>query len=98
MEVDPHSKRQMSTITIITTTIIQCRPERGGHCDRRSLMAGPEPSGTKARHFPNEGVLAVKGNQERVIVQGVHMILNAAAGGLWNGRPAGNRLSLSAET
>ena len=28
-----------------------------------------------------KGVLAVKGNQERVIVQGVHMILNAAAGG-----------------
>jgi G3E family GTPase len=39
-----------------------------------------------------KGVFSIKGNPERVIFQGVHMIMNAASGGPWKNRPRKNAL------
>ena len=63
--------------------------ERDGHCNGPKLNKWlSELLRTKGQDiFRMKGVFAVEGNPERVIFQGVHMILNAAAGGPWNGRP-----------
>jgi G3E family GTPase len=42
--------------------------------------------------FRMKGVFAVKGQADRVIFQGVHMLIDAANGGPWAGRPRRNRL------
>jgi len=42
--------------------------------------------------FRMKGVFAVAGQPDRIIFQGVHMIIDAAAGGPWGGRPRANRL------
>ncbi|HEY5707363.1 MAG TPA: GTP-binding protein [Terrimicrobiaceae bacterium] len=63
--------------------------ERDGHCDGQRLHNWlSELLRTKGQDiFRMKGVFAVKGNPDRVVFQGVHMILNAAPGGPWNGRP-----------
>ena len=68
--------------------------ERDGHCDAQKLNSWlSELLRTKGQDiFRMKGVFAVKGNPERVIFQGVHMILNVAPGGAWNGRPSKNSL------
>jgi G3E family GTPase len=68
--------------------------ERDGHCDAQRLNSWlSELLRTKGQDiFRMKGVFAVKGNPERVILQGVHMILNAAPGGPWRGRPSKNSL------
>jgi G3E family GTPase len=70
--------------------------ERGGHCNGQKLNSWlSELLRTKGQDiFRLKGVFAVKGNPERVILQGVHMILNAAPGGPWKGRPSKNSLVL----
>jgi len=42
--------------------------------------------------FRMKGVFAVAGNPDRVIFQGVHMLIDAANGGPWGERPRQNRL------
>lgn len=42
--------------------------------------------------FRMKGVFAVKGSPERVVFQGVHMIMNGAKAGKWAGRPRQSRL------
>ena len=42
--------------------------------------------------FRMKGVFAVKGQASRVVFQGVHMLLDAADGGPWAGRPRKNAL------
>ncbi|MDX2082315.1 MAG: GTP-binding protein [Terrimicrobiaceae bacterium] len=42
--------------------------------------------------FRMKGVFALKGNPDRVIFQGVHMLIDAANGGPWGTRPRHNRL------
>ncbi len=42
--------------------------------------------------FRMKGVFAVSGNSDRVIFQGVHMLIDAANGGPWGGRPRGNKI------
>lgn len=42
--------------------------------------------------FRMKGVFAVKGNPNRVILQGVHMVLDAQDGGPWGARPRGSKL------
>jgi len=60
-----------------------------GDCDARKLNAWlSELLRTKGQDiFRTKGVFAVKGSVRRVVLQGVHMILNAADGGDWAGRP-----------
>ncbi len=42
--------------------------------------------------FRMKGVFAIKGQADRIIFQGVHMIIDAANGGAWGTRPRANRL------
>jgi G3E family GTPase len=42
--------------------------------------------------FRMKGVFAVKNQPERVIFQGVHMLIDAASGGPWGNRPRKNSL------
>ncbi len=42
--------------------------------------------------FRMKGVFAIAANPDRVIFQGVHMIIDAANGGPWGARPRANRL------
>jgi G3E family GTPase len=42
--------------------------------------------------FRMKGVFAVKGQADRVVFQGVHMLIDAASGGPWAGRPRKNCL------
>ena len=42
--------------------------------------------------FRMKGVFSIKGNPDRIIFQGVHMIMDAANGGAWGGRSRHNAL------
>ena len=42
--------------------------------------------------FRMKGVIFLEGNPNRVIFQGVHMLFDAADGGLWGARPRKNSL------
>jgi G3E family GTPase len=42
--------------------------------------------------FRMKGIFAVKGQADRVVFQGVHMLIDAASGGPWAGRPRKNSL------
>jgi G3E family GTPase len=96
MEIDPHFLEEEDEHhhhhhdEEITSVGIQ----RDGPCDGQKLnkwLSGLLR--TKGQDiFRMKGVFAVKGNPERVIFQGVHMILNVAAGGPWNGRKPKNSL------
>ncbi len=63
--------------------------EHDGECDGKKLNSWlSELVRTKGQDiFRMKGVFAMRGNPDRVVLQGVHMILNAAPGGPWNGRP-----------
>ena len=96
MEIDPHFLEEEDEHhhhhhdEEITSVGIQ----RDGPCDGQKLNKWlSELLRTKGQDiFRMKGVFAVKGNPERVIFQGVHMILNVAAGGPWNGRKPKNSL------
>jgi len=93
MEVDPHfldpgihhhHDDQITSVGI----------EADGDCDGRKLN---EWLGTLVREqgadiFRMKGVFAVKGSADRVVFQGVHMIMDAANGGPWGTRPRKNTL------
>lgn len=68
--------------------------EHEGDCDGKKLNAWlSELLRTKGQDiFRMKGVFALKGNPERVIFQGVHMIMNAASGGPWGERARKNSL------
>jgi G3E family GTPase len=59
-----------------------------GFCDGKKLNDWlSELLRTKGQDiFRMKGVFAIKGNPDRVVFQGVHMIMNAASGGPWNKR------------
>lgn len=93
MEVDPHFLEeghhhhhddQVTSVGI----------EAGGDCDGKKLndwlSAVVREQG--ADIFRMKGVFAIQGNPDRVIFQGVHMIIDAANGGPWAARPRSNRL------
>lgn len=63
--------------------------EREGDCDGQKLNAWlSELLRTKGEDiFRMKGVVAIKGNPERVVFQAVHMLMNAAGGGAWGERP-----------
>jgi G3E family GTPase len=42
--------------------------------------------------FRMKGILSVKGKEERLVMQGVHMLLDGALGQPWDGTPRSNRL------
>ena len=96
MEIDPHFLEEEDEHhhhhhdDEVTSVGIQ----RDGRCDAQKLNSWlSELLRTKGQDiFRMKGVFAVKGNPERVIFQGVHMILNVAPGGAWNGRPSKNSL------
>ena len=60
-----------------------------GDCDGKKLNDWlSELLRTKGQDiFRTKGVIAIKGNPERIIFQGVHMIMNGAKGGPWGDRP-----------
>ena len=68
--------------------------ERAGECDGEKLNRWlSELLRTTGQDiFRMKGVFAVKGNADRVIFQGVHMILNVASGGPWKQRERANSL------
>lgn len=68
--------------------------EREGDFDGKKLNAWlSELLRTKGQDiFRMKGVLAIKGSPERVIFQGVHMLMNSAPGGPWKGQPRKNTL------
>ena len=93
MEVDPrflepdmhhHHDSSISSVGI----------EHDGDCDGKRLndWLGEIVRLQGADIFRMKGVFAVKGNPDRVIFQGVHMIIDAANGGPWGERPRGNSL------
>ncbi len=68
--------------------------EAGGDCDGRKLNAwlselvrvqGPDI-------FRMKGIFSVKGNPDRIVFQGVHMLIDAANGGPWGDRVRQNRV------
>ena len=91
MEVDPHflEEEDEHHHHHHDDEIASVGMERDGHCNGPKLKKWlSELLRTKGQDiFRMKGVFAVEGNPQRVIFQGVHMILNAAAGGPWNGRP-----------
>ena len=91
MEVDPHflEEEDEHHHHHHDDEIASVGMERDGHCNGPKLNKWlSELLRTKGQDiFRMKGVFAVEGNPQRVIFQGVHMILNAAAGGPWNGRP-----------
>ena len=91
MEIDPHflEEEDEHHHHHHDDEIASVGMERDGHCNGPKLNKWlSELLRTKGQDiFRMKGVFAVEGNPERVIFQGVHMILNAAAGGPWNGRP-----------
>ncbi|HRJ73720.1 MAG TPA: GTP-binding protein [Terrimicrobiaceae bacterium] len=68
--------------------------EHGGECDGKKLNDWlSELLRTKGQDiFRMKGVVALKGNPDRVIFQGVHMIMNAASGGPWKDGPRASRI------
>ncbi len=96
MEVDPHFLEEEAEHHHHhhDEEITSVGLERSGQCNAQKLNGWlSELLRTKGQDiFRMKGVFAVKGNPERVILQGVHMTLNAASGGPWNGRPSKNSL------
>ena len=68
--------------------------EADGDCDGRKLNEWiSELLRTKGQDiFRMKGIFAVKGTKERVVFQGVHMLLDAATGAAWGAAPRRNRL------
>ncbi|MDD5198884.1 MAG: GTP-binding protein [Terrimicrobiaceae bacterium] len=68
--------------------------EAGGDVDGRKLNAWlSELVRTKGQDiFRTKGVFALAGNPDRIIFQGVHMLIDGANGGPWGERPRMNRL------
>ncbi|MEI6034762.1 MAG: GTP-binding protein [Verrucomicrobiae bacterium] len=93
MEVDPHfleaGHRHHHSDNVTSVGI-----EADGDCDTKML---DEWLSTTVREqgadiFRMKGVFALKGSPDRMIFQGVHMIMDAANGGPWGDRPRRNRL------
>ena len=93
MEVDPHfldGHHHHHHADNVTSVGI----EADGDCDGQALN---EWLSTTVREqgadiFRMKGVFALKDRPDRIIFQGVHMIMNAANGGPWGARPRRNRL------
>ncbi|HEY8903350.1 MAG TPA: GTP-binding protein [Chthoniobacterales bacterium] len=68
--------------------------EAEGDCDGRKLNAWlSELVRTQGQNiFRMKGVFSIAGNPDRIIFQGVHMLINGANGGPWGDRPRGNKL------
>jgi G3E family GTPase len=68
--------------------------EAGGECDGRRLNAWlSELVQTQGQDiFRTKGVFAIAGNSDRIIFQGVHMLIDGANGGPWGDRPRLNKL------
>jgi G3E family GTPase len=68
--------------------------ESEGECDGRKLNEWlSELVRTKGQDiFRTKGVFAIAGNPDRVIFQGVHMLIDGANGGPWGERPRLNKL------
>lgn len=92
MEVDPHfldghhhhHKDNVSSVGI----------EADGDCDGKKLneWLSKVLREQGADIFRMKGVFSLKGGADRIIFQGVHMIMDAANGGPWGDRPRQNRL------
>jgi len=68
--------------------------ERLGECDGRKLndWLSTVVREQGADIFRMKGIFALSGNPDRVIFQGVHMLIDAANGGPWASRPRKNSL------
>jgi G3E family GTPase len=68
--------------------------EAEGECDGKKLndWISKLVRGQGQDIFRMKGVFAVKGQADRVVFQGVHMLIDAASGGPWAGRPRKNSL------
>jgi Putative GTPases (G3E family) len=68
--------------------------EADGDCDGRKVNAWlTELVRTQGQDiFRMKGVFAIAGNPDRVIFQGVHMLIDAANGGPWGDRKRANRI------
>lgn len=93
MEVDPHfldpGQHHHHDPAISSIGI-----EHDGDCDGKKLndWLSELVRVQGADIFRMKGVFAVKGNPDRVIFQGVHMLIDAANGGPWGKRPRRNSL------
>jgi G3E family GTPase len=68
--------------------------EADGDCDGRKLNAWlSELVRTQGQDiFRMKGVFSIAGNPDRIIFQGVHMLIDGANGGRWGDRTRGNKL------
>jgi G3E family GTPase len=87
LEPDAHHHHHHSDISSVGL-------EAEGDCDGRKLN---DWISTLVREqgqdiFRMKGIFAVKNQPDRVIFQGVHMLIDAASGGPWAGRPRRNSL------
>jgi G3E family GTPase len=87
LEPDGHHHHHHSDISSVGI-------EAEGDCDGRKLN---DWISTLVREQGNDifrmkGIFAVKNQADRVIFQGVHMLIDAASGGPWAGRPRKNTL------
>jgi len=93
MEVDPHflepGQHHHHDASITSVGI-----EHDGDCDGKKLndWLGELVRVRGADIFRMKGVFAVKDSPDRVIFQGVHMLIDAANGGPWGQRPRCNSL------
>jgi G3E family GTPase len=87
LEADAHHHHHHSDISSVGI-------EADGDCDGRKLN---DWISTLVRErgqdiFRMKGIFAVKNQPDRVVFQGVHMLIDAANGGPWAGRPRKNSL------
>jgi G3E family GTPase len=87
LEPDAHHHHHHSDISSVGL-------EADGDCDGRKLNDWiSELVRTQGQDiFRMKGIFAVKNQPDRVIFQGVHMLIDAASGGPWAGRPRRNSL------
>jgi len=93
MELNPHFL-EPGQIHHHDSRITSVGIEHDGDCDGKKLNAWLSElvRVQGADIFRMKGVFAVKGQPDRVIFQGVHMLIDAANGGPWGKRPRRNTL------
>lgn len=93
MEVDPHFL-EPALHHHHADNVKSVGIESDGDCDGKKLHEWLSRTVLEqgADIFRMKGVFALKGGPDRMIFQGVHMIMDAANGGPWGARPRRNRL------
>ena len=94
MEVSPHFLEPKHHHHHHDKTITSVGIDEIGECDFKKLqqwlIAVTQKQG--ADIYRLKGVFSTQGNENRLILQGVHMLIDAANGGAWGSRPRKNTL------